>query len=217
MISASVANSLFHYDVELCGAGEIAGADEAGRGCLAGPLVAAAVVFDYSLFENGRFSRLDEQLNDSKKLTEKVRERLFPLVVEAASRFAIVLADSGTIDRCGLHKTNLKALADSLRLVAPCDGPMLVDGRLALPDCSLEHTPVKQGDGRSACIAAASILAKVTRDRVMQKLHQGYPEYGFHKHKGYAAASHKEAIARYGYTPLHRRSFNITLPEVPLP
>jgi ribonuclease HII len=136
------------------------------------------------------------------------------LIIQAASRFAIVLADSGTIDRAGLHKTNLKALADSLELVAPCSGSMIVDGRLELPGCPLPHTPVKQGDGRSACIAAASVLAKVTRDRVMMSLHQSYPDYGFDSHKGYAAASHKEAIAIHGYTSVHRRSFNITLPEV---
>jgi ribonuclease HII len=217
MVSDGPATDLFHYDMELCGAGEAAGADEAGRGCLAGPLVAAAVVFDYSLFESGRFSLLGERLNDSKKLTARVRADLYPLIIQAASRFAVVQSDSGTIDRRGLHRTNLRALAVCLELVAPPNGLVLVDGRQELPDCNLRHTPVKQGDGRSACIAAASVLAKVTRDRVMQRLHRDYPEYGFDSHKGYAAAAHKEAIARHGYTPVHRRSFNISLPDAARP
>lgn len=211
-MSRATAIDLFSFDMELCGGGEAAGADEAGRGCLAGPLVAAAVVFDYSLFASGRFAPLGERLNDSKKLSAAAREALYPLVIRAASRVAIIHAGSGTIDREGLHKTNLRALGRSLEAVAPCDGTMLVDGRQLLPGCRLAHTPLVKGDSLSACVAAASIVAKVTRDRVMLKLHEAYPEYGFDRHKGYAAAVHKEAIALHGFTPLHRRSFNISLP-----
>lgn len=217
MKTAGAATDLFRYDMELCGEAEAAGADEAGRGCLAGPLVAAAVVFDYSRFSGGRFARLAERLDDSKKLTARAREELFPLIIAAASRFAIVLADSATIDRAGLHKTNLKALADCLALVAPCSGKMLVDGRQQLEECELPHLAVVGGDSRSACVAAASVLAKVTRDRVMLRLHEAWPEYGFDSHKGYAAVAHKEAIAVHGFTPIHRRSFNISLPERPAP
>lgn len=208
----AAATDLFQFDLKLCDGGEAAGADEAGRGCLAGPLVAAAVVFDYSLFDSGRFTRLGEKLNDSKKLSAGAREALYPLVIRAASRVAIIHAGSGTIDRDGLHNTNLRALGRSLEAVAPCDGPMLVDGRQQLPGCPLPHTPLIKGDARSACVAAASIVAKVTRDRVMVRMHARYPEYGFDSHKGYAAATHKEAIAMYGFTPIHRRSFNISLP-----
>lgn len=205
-------SSLFRYDRELCGGGEAAGADEAGRGCLAGPLVAAAVVFDYSRFEAGRFARLTGTLNDSKKLSVRAREQLYPLVIQAASRVAIVLAGNHTIDRDGLHNTNLRVLGRCLELVAPCSGVMLVDGRQQLPWCSAPHTPLVKGDSISASVAAASVVAKVTRDRVMRRLHQAYPEYSFDSHVGYATVTHKEAIARHGLTPLHRRSFDITLP-----
>lgn len=211
-MATATAAGLFHFDMELCGRGEAAGADEAGRGCLAGPLVAAAVVFNYSLLDSGRFARLGEKLNDSKQLTARAREELYPLVIQAASRVGIIVAGNRTIDRDGLHKTNLSALGRSLELVAPCAGMMLVDGRLPLPDCPLPHTPVTRGDAKSACVAAASVIAKVTRDRVMRRLHESYPEYGFDSHVGYATAAHKEAIAIHGFTPLHRLSFNITLP-----
>jgi len=211
-VKTAATASLFDFDLERCGGSEAAGADEAGRGCLAGPLVAAAVVFDYTRFASGRFDRLGERLNDSKKLSARVREAIFPLVLQASARVAVVMAGSDTIDREGLHKTNLRVLADCLRLVAPCEGVMLVDGRQELPDCTLAHMPVTGADAKSACVAAASVVAKVTRDRVMRRLHERYPEYGFDSHVGYATAAHKEAIALYGFTPIHRRSFNISLP-----
>ena len=131
-----------------------------------------------------------------------------------ASRFTIISCGNRTIDADGLQKTNLRVLGRSLEALEPGPAVALVDGRLRLPDCAVPHQPVIKGDSKSACIAAASILAKVTRDRLMVKLHESYPEYGFDGHVGYGSLGHREAIALYGFTPLHRRSFNVTLPDI---
>ncbi len=208
------AAALFEYDIEACGGGQLAGADEVGRGCLAGPIVAAAVVFDYSLIDISELAPLFTGLGDSKKMTAKMREKVFPLIVRRASRFSIVCSGSRTIDRDGLHVTNLRILARSLESLSPCPRVALVDGRQNLPDCLVEHRPVTKGDSLSACIAAASIIAKVTRDRLMKSLHEIYPEYGFDGHVGYGSAGHREAIARHGFTSLHRRSFKMNLPNL---
>ncbi|MBI5869404.1 MAG: ribonuclease HII [Actinobacteria bacterium] len=206
-------SALFEFDLESCGGdGDVAGADEVGRGCLAGPIVAAAVVFDYTLMKPEVISPLLSGLSDSKKLTPKVREQLFPLIIRHASRFTIISYSSRTIDRDGLQKTNLRVLARSLEALEHWPAVALVDGHLSLPECTVPHRPVKKGDSKSACIAAASILAKVTRDRLMMKLHERYPEYGFDGHVGYGSLSHREAIVQFGYSPLHRRSFNVSLP-----
>lgn len=207
MVTASSAD-LFSYDMEMSGGGELAGADEAGRGCLAGPLVAAAVVFDYSRVERGRFARLMEELHDSKLLTPEKRESLLPEIIGAASRFAVVVAASRTIDRDGLHITNLRILEQSLKRLSPVSGRCLVDG-YPLQDQEFHHEPIKGGDSLSACIAAASVLAKVSRDRVMVSLDSLYPDYNFAQHKGYATREHRRAIAENGFCALHRRSFRI--------
>jgi ribonuclease HII len=198
---------LFKFDRDLCADGEIAGADEAGRGSLAGPLVAAAVVLDYRLHDPQKYSRLLRGLNDSKKLTPEERERLFSLIVTLASRFTVVSYSNRTIDSDGLHVVNLRALAAALEALDPCPAVALVDGRQKLPDLSLEHEPVTRGDSRSACIAAASILAKVTRDRLMRRLHADFPVYGFESHVGYSTHDHRAAIKQHGFSRLHRLSF----------
>lgn len=210
MTGRAPATDLFAFDYEICGRAEIAGADEAGRGCLAGPLVAAAVVFDYSRREPAQFAFLLAELTDSKKLTPRARERIYPLVMRQASRFSIIVAGNQTIDEVGLHRTNLRALSSSFAALDPCPSATIVDGRLKLPDGPEGHRPVTKGDSRSACIAAASIIAKVTRDRLMRRLHPLYPQYGFDRHVGYITREHRLAVARHGYCPLHRRSFKIT-------
>lgn len=207
---ARVAHSslLIAFDLELCGSmGMVAGADEAGRGCLAGPLAAAAVVFDYRRLDSAAIGGL-AGLKDSKKLTPAAREALYPLILRHASRVALVLASPRTIDEKGLHVTNLKALGDSLSAVAPLPEIILVDG-YALPDGPDGHAPLKKGDSLSAAVAAASIVAKVARDRVMKKVHQDLPQYGFDRHMGYATAEHIDAIRENGYSAFHRRSFRI--------
>ncbi|MBE0429243.1 MAG: ribonuclease HII [Thermoleophilia bacterium] len=208
---------LFKFDREFCGDREIAGADEAGRGCLAGPLVVAAVVFDYSVREPRKFARLMAGLADSKKLSAPARERLYPLITRSASRFSIIISGNRTIDEMGLHNTNLDSLCRSIEVLDPWPEVVLVDGRQQLPDCAVPHRPVTGGDDRSACIAAASVIAKVARDRVMRRLAGFYPEYGFDRHVGYATREHREAISRHGYCGLHRLSFSLKSPVAGYP
>lgn len=199
-------NTRFSFDVGLCGGGAVAGADEAGRGSLAGPLVAAAVCLDYDRLGQDDFAAL-AALDDSKKLSGLARSLLYGEILRRAQQVTIVCRSSRTIDREGLHRTNLAALAAALRAMAPCPDAVLVDG-FALPSLALPHQAVVGGDGRSAAIAAASIVAKVTRDRLMISLHERHPQYGFDRHVGYATRAHHEAIVEHGVCELHRLSFD---------
>lgn len=195
---------LFAFDREL-GRRFVAGADEAGRGCLAGPLVAAAVLFDLerlSLADRRALARL----NDSKQHTAEGREELFPLVMRAAARVAVVSRCVRGIDGRGLHVTNLAALRDALIRVARPDGICLVDG-FAVPDFGFEQRAVVGGDSRSAAIAAASVIAKVTRDRHMARAGELHPGWDFATNVGYSTPEHRAAIAANGVSPLHRMSF----------
>jgi ribonuclease HII len=183
----------------------VAGCDEAGRGSLAGPLVAAAVLIDY-----GSLSLSDRRglggLHDSKQMTREDRERLYPAVLRAATRVSVAIRCVRGIDSNGLHRTNIEALATSLERVA-CDGAScLVDG-FRLPGCGVDHQPVVDGDATSAAIAAASVIAKVSRDRYMHRAETRYPGWGFEENVGYSTPGHREAIARNGISDLHRRSF----------
>jgi ribonuclease HII len=184
----------------------VAGADEAGRGCLAGPLVAAAVVIDYEALSHGDRRALSG-LHDSKQLTPEGRQELYPAVLRAASRASVVIRCVRGIDDRGLHNTNIEALASALERVAPDnDATCLVDG-FSLRECAVPHRAVIEGDGTSAAIAAASVLAKVTRDRYMHGAGREHPGWGFEEHVGYSTPEHREAIERIGISPLHRRSF----------
>ena len=184
----------------------VAGADEAGRGCLAGPLVAAAVLFDYETLSIAD-RRILGGLHDSKQMTEEARIEMFPCVMRAAARVSIVVRSAPGIDRRGLHVTNCEALGDALARLQP--GPeaiCLVDG-FRLPRCEVPHRRVVGGDRTSAAIAAASVLAKVTRDRYMREAAERHPGWGFEEHVGYSTPEHRAAIDRQGISPLHRRSF----------
>jgi ribonuclease HII len=199
---------LFQHDRAL-GVRFVAGADEAGRGCLAGPLVAAAVLFDYDRL-GPREVRALSLLNDSKQHTEEAREALYPVVLRIATRVAVVSRSAGGIDRRGLHKTNLAALRESLLKVARPGCICLSDG---FPVGDLEgHTgrAIVEGDATSAAIAAASIIAKVTRDRFMHRADARHPGWEFATHVGYSTPEHREAIQRRGVSPLHRMSFQST-------
>ena len=198
-------NPRFAHDLKRGDGGTVAGADEAGRGCLAGPLVAAAVAFDYSSWTDADFAAL-EALNDSKKLTRPRREEVFAGVVARAGRLAVVSCSPASIDGRGLHNCNLLALDRALALLGPVDGPVFVDG-FPLRASVVAHEALVGGDGRSAAVAAASIVAKVTRDRLMIALHERYPDYGFDRHVGYSCPEHREAIAAHGVSELHRLSF----------
>jgi ribonuclease HII len=195
---------LFSFDRTL-GSRLVAGCDEAGRGSLAGPLVAAAVLIDY-----GTLSISDRRalggLHDSKQMTREDRERLYPVVLRAATKVSVAVRCVRGIDGRGLHNTNIEALSRSLERVARDGTLCLVDG-FRLPGCRVEHRPIVDGDSTSAAIAAASVIAKVSRDRYMRGVHSDYPDWGFDENVGYSTPEHRDAIAQNGICELHRRSF----------
>jgi ribonuclease HII len=198
---------LFKFDRGL-GVRWIAGADEAGRGCLAGPLAAAAVLFDIEAL-GVREVRALSALNDSKQHDPEAREALYPIVMRTATKVVVVSRCVRGIDGYGLHKTNLAALRDALAAVARPGCLCLVDG-FAVPDFGYEQRPIVDGDATSAAIAAASIVAKVTRDRFMHRADDLHPGWEFRSHVGYSTPEHRDAIQRRGVSPLHRLSFQST-------
>jgi ribonuclease HII len=183
----------------------VAGADEAGRGCLAGPLVAAAVLFDFEAL-TPRDVRALGLLNDSKQQSEEAREELYPIVLRTAAKVSVVSRCARGIDQRGLHRTNLAALRDALRRVARPGVLCLSDGFPLGKDFEWECRPIVDGDTKSAAIAAASIVAKVTRDRFMHRADEQHPGWQFASHVGYSTPEHREAIQRLGVSPLHRMS-----------
>jgi ribonuclease HII len=198
---------LFAFDRSL-GVRRVAGADEAGRGCLAGPLVVAGVLFDHDRLTTRELRALGA-LNDSKQHTVEAREELFPLVLRSAARVAIVSRCVRGIDAQGLHRTNLAALRDAINAVTrdvPGEVACLVDG-FTIPELEREHRAIVDGDATSAAIAAASIVAKVTRDRFMRTADAEHPGWSFAEHVGYSTPEHRDAIMRIGVSPLHRMSF----------
>lgn len=176
----------------------VAGVDEVGRGCLAGPVMAGAVILDPD--------RRIDGLADSKALPVTARERLYAEIVEKAVAWAVVSVTPGEIDRLNIHQASLQAMRRAVLALAPLPDAVLVDA-FRIPSLPMAQRGVVSGDRRSAAIAAASIVAKVTRDRMMQELHGADPRYGFDRHKGYATADHLAAVARYGYSLQHRRTF----------
>jgi ribonuclease HII len=198
---------LFAFDRRL-GFRFVAGADEAGRGSLAGPLVAAGVLFDYDALSMRELRAL-KALNDSKQHTPGAREELYPLVLRSAARVVVVSRCVRGIDARGLHKTNLAALRDAMRGVTrELRGEVicLVDG-FSVPAFERPQRAIVDGDATSAAIAAASIVAKVTRDRYMRHADTLHPGWSFADHVGYSTPEHRDAIARQGVSPLHRMSF----------
>ena len=176
----------------------VAGTDEVGRGCLAGPVVAAAVVLHPERHVPG--------VADSKAVPAPVREILYEQIIRAAVTWATAEADPIEIDRINIHQASLQAMQRAILALAPLPDIVLVDA-FRVPDLPMAQRGVLHGDRRCAAIAAASIVAKVTRDRQMLELHCRDPRYGFDRHKGYATADHLDAVARYGYSDAHRRSF----------
>ena len=198
------ARKLFAVDRAL-GARVVAGADEAGRGCLAGPLVAAAVLFDLERLRPTDVRALGA-LNDSKQQTPEARAELFPVILRLASKVAIVSRCAPGIDARGLHRTNLAALRDALQRVAR-DGCICLSDGFPVAPLGFDQRAVVGGDAKSAAIAAASVLAKETRDRYMRRVEQRYPGWEFGQHVGYSTPEHRDAIERLGVSPLHRLSF----------
>jgi ribonuclease HII len=176
----------------------VAGVDEVGRGCLAGPVVAAAVVLD-----PGRYVA---RICDSKAVTALEREQLYDRITRAAAAWAVAAADATEIDTYNIHQASLRAMQRAVLQLTPLPSFVLVDA-FRIPDLPMPQRPIVHGDARCTAIAAASIVAKVTRDRLMRILHEQDPRYGFDRHKGYATRDHLEAVARHGYSDVHRRSF----------
>ena len=176
----------------------VAGVDEVGRGCLAGPVVAAAVVLHPDRHIPG--------VCDSKVVPAVERERLYDQIIAHAVAWGVAAADPSEIDRINIHQASLRAMQRAVLSLVPLPDIVLVDA-FRVPDLPMAQRGVPHGDRRCSAIAAASIVAKVTRDRQMLELHGRDPRYGFDRHKGYATADHLDAVARFGYSEVHRRSF----------
>lgn len=177
---------------------QVAGCDEVGRGCLAGPVVAGAVILDPLRHIPG--------LADSKTLTAAQRERLFAVITRRAQAWAVAAVAPHDIDRLNIHRASLEAMRRAVQMLAPLPDLVLVDA-FTIPGLAMAQRAVPRGDRTCAAIAAASIVAKVIRDREMLSHHAADPRYGYDRHKGYATAEHLAAVSRFGYSALHRRSF----------
>jgi len=188
------------------GVARVAGVDEAGRGPLAGPVVAAAAILPPRWAQSGLPAELTG-LNDSKQLSEAQREQYFEFLTACAEiEFAIAAVDAGVIDEINILQATHRAMNDALGLLSPLPPHALVDGR-PVKTLRVPQTAIVKGDARSYSIAAASVLAKVTRDRRMLEYHAQWPEYGFAEHKGYGTAKHLAAIAKHGACSIHRMTF----------
>lgn len=188
----------FERDLAHQGFNLVAGVDEAGRGPLAGPVLAASVILPFDC-DYGRFK-------DSKKLTPRVRERLYGELQEMDAMIGVGIVSSAEIDEINILQASLLAMQKATHLLPLRPDYLLVDGKFPVPITIPQKTLVK-GETRSASIAAASIIAKVTRDELMQKLHLKFPEYDFSKHKGYPTAAHRRAIQEHGPCEIHRKTF----------
>jgi len=184
----------------------VAGVDEAGRGSLAGPLVVAGVLLDYESLRDHRVRPL-ALLNDSKQLSQKERQELFRAVVGCAAKIAVRMYSAREIDRNGLHRSNLAGMRSCLAAIAPLDEVICVVDGFRLGPTAPPHRAIVDGDTKSAAIAAASIVAKVVRDRAMRRMDAVFPHYGFSSHVGYITPNHSAAVRARGPSHIHRRSF----------
>jgi ribonuclease HII len=206
-MSAKFANR-FEFEQKLwqCGVARVAGVDEAGRGPLAGPVVAAAAILPPRWAETGLPAEL-AGLNDSKQLTAAQREKFFAFLTDCGEiEFGIAAVSAAVIDEINILQATHRAMNDALARLQPLPPHALVDGR-PVKTLRVPQTAIVKGDARSYSIAAASVLAKVTRDRLMLAFHAQFPEYGFAEHKGYGTARHLAAIEKFGACPIHRRTF----------
>ncbi|MFY9189780.1 MAG: ribonuclease HII [Lawsonella sp.] len=182
------------------GCGPVAGIDEAGRGACAGPLTVAACILPEKL------SPELQQLADSKKLTPVRREKLYPVIKEQAVAWSVVFFQPDEIDKLGVQHCNIEGMRRAIAQLSAAPGYVLTDG-FKVPGLPMPSLAVPKGDANISCIAAASVLAKVTRDRIMVELDETFPEYGFSGHKGYCTAVHQKALETHGVSPIHRRSY----------
>lgn len=176
----------------------IAGIDEAGRGPLAGPVVSAAVILPEDFF--------CKEINDSKKLTEKKREKLFPLIMNQAVNVGIGIASHSEIDRINILQASLLSMKRAVENLSRHPDFLIIDGQFTI-DIPVDQSAIVKGDAKSMSIAAASIIAKVTRDAIMRDFHDRFSQYNFVQHKGYPTKAHKQAVRDHGPSPVHRLSF----------
>ncbi len=192
--------NLYEYEEALYDQGNqlICGVDEAGRGPLAGPVVVAACILP-------PFLRI-EGINDSKQLTAKKREELFKIIVKNAVAYQIVFVSEADVDLLNIYQATKKGMLEAIRGLDVTPDHVLIDA-MPLGELKIPHTSIIHGDARCASVAAASILAKVTRDEFMEKMDVKYPNYGFKKNKGYGTKAHMEALEKYGPCPIHRKTY----------
>jgi len=186
-------------EIYINGAKYICGIDEAGRGPLAGPVVVASVILPRESMIEG--------VNDSKKISEKKRERVYEEIIKEAISYGVGIIDESKIDEINILQATKEGITESIKELKIVPDIILVDALRGINTCNIPYRSIIKGDATSYSIAAASIIAKVTRDRLMLKYDEMYPEYGFAKHKGYGTANHISAIKQYGLCPIHRRSF----------
>jgi len=200
MLDLETENKYFNLGANLIG-----GVDEAGRGPLAGPVIAACVIIDKNFKIDSDDLRL---INDSKKLNTKKREKLFGIIKEKTIAVGIGLVNNNDIDKINILQASFLAMRRAIREIKEQPDYILVDGSFKIPKLEIPQTAIIKGDSKVFCIAAASIIAKVTRDYLMGELDKQYPEYCFAKHKGYGTKLHMQKILEYGPSPVHRLSFN---------
>lgn len=199
-MKSQVSEDLYKFEEELYDAGNhlICGVDEVGRGPLAGPLVVAACILPPFLRING--------INDSKKLSEKKRDELYKLIMKEALYYKIVFISEEDVDNLNIYQATKKGMLEAIRGLEVKPDHCLIDA-MPLGELDIPHTSIIHGDARCASIAAASILAKVTRDQFMEKMDIKYPNYGFKKHKGYGTKAHMDALEKYGPCEIHRKTY----------
>ncbi|HEX8775804.1 MAG TPA: ribonuclease HII [Pyrinomonadaceae bacterium] len=201
----SAVGTAFEEEARARGFRLVAGVDEVGRGALAGPVVAAAVILDPE-------QPLPEGLDDSKKLTRKARERIADELKERALCYAVGLVEPEEIDRINILEATRRAMTMAVEGLAPCADHLLIDA-VSLKECEIPQKAIIRGDSVSASIAAASCIAKTYRDALMRALHDTYPQYDFARHVGYGTRAHHQALRQHGPCPIHRRSFRGVLPN----
>lgn len=199
-MNIEIEKSIFKNGYKLIGS-----IDEAGRGPLAGPVVAACVICGNDFNPEGKWL---EKIKDSKKLTEKKREELFDVIYSLFEEVGVGACDHETIDRINILQASFLAMKKAIGELRKKPDFILLDGKLFIPNISIKQRAIVKGDSSVFSIAAASIIAKVTRDRMMDEYHQKYPQYGFDKHRGYGTKMHLESLINIGYCPIHRKSFS---------
>jgi ribonuclease HII len=202
MLSLDYENHLFDQGYPLVG-----GIDEAGRGPLAGPVVAAIVILDKTFVDDPEAPEALQEVKDSKKISPAKRKRIYKELRNHCPQIGIGISANDTIDRMNILQASFLAMKKAINDLRDKPDMILVDGKFRIPNCSFDQKTIINGDAKIFSIAAASIIAKVTRDDMMEKYHEQYPEYGFDKHKGYGTKQHIDALKQHGPCEIHRKSF----------